>query len=292
MNGETWLHAAATLPAPFFVLIVAALIIFSVAGFPIPITVTMLLAGALAVQRPGGWALFAVLVVVVALANTLRDSVTLLLGRGGGALWQRFARRATDRNGHHRQMADMPVYSTTEHDARTKAAALTVRNAHITAPFRRRWLNRQRVMQITHGAVLEAAERAMHGEEWVVLSLTRLSVLASPFDLAVGALRMRWRTFLPPIFAGRVLHALVLLGTGAISGAAWRHGTNIPTISGLVSLVSIVVLVVPTVVNRRIVRSRPPVATGLAMHLAEERDRAVRGAATAPVATPDSPRPR
>jgi membrane protein DedA with SNARE-associated domain len=244
MNGEAWVQAAARLPVLLFILIVAALVLVSVAGFPVPITITLLLAGALAMQMHNGWLVFILLVLAVALTSTLRDIIALYLGRGGGALWQRFIKRKAR--------------------SAPEAHGVAVRDTRITAPPQRPSLlvlaDRLRRSDITNGTVLAAAERAMHGEEWAVLALTRLSPLASPFDLAVGALGMQLRTFIPPIFTGRIFYALVLLGAGAVSGAAWQHGGNLPTLIGILSVVLIVIMILPDIINRRLGRSRPPVA--------------------------------
>ncbi len=275
MNGEAWVQAAARLPAPLFVLIVAGLVFFSVAGIPIPITVTLLLAGALAAQMHNAWLIFAALVLTVALVSTLRDSIALYLGRGGGALWQRFARQRPQR-------------------AASRSGVL-VRNAQIALPRQGtsllKLLDRLRRSDITNGTVLAAAERAMHGEEWAVLALTRLSPLASPFDLAIGALGMRLRTFAPPVFAGRIVYAAILLGAGAISGTAWRHGGNMITLISILSLVLIVIMILPALINCRLIRSRPPAAAqsaadaimpGLAATVAPSAARAARATGDRP----------
>src|SRR5579871_4933017 len=117
MNGQAWLTGASHLPAPLFVLIVGALAIFSVSGVPVPITVTMLFAGAMTTRLPNGGLLFVALVLVLTAALTLRDGITLVLGRHGGRL---FARRPTRR-----------ALSTMQHEA------VMVRSAHIALPVAR-----------------------------------------------------------------------------------------------------------------------------------------------------------
>ncbi len=228
MNGGEWIAAAAHLPAPAFVLIVAALASFSIGGFPVPITATLLLAGALTTRLPHGPILFVVLATVLTTTLTLRDGATLLLGRHG----QRLLRR--------------------RREARTWASQgsdVAVRSAHIALPAAR--VQRQMRRHAARAKTLAAAQAILLHQGMLVLTLTRLSPLASPFDIAAGMLGMPLRRFLPPIAAGRLLYSLLLLGAGALSATAWGRGASVPQLAGLGSVILIALIIVPGVLSRR-----------------------------------------
>jgi membrane protein DedA with SNARE-associated domain len=230
-------QTAASLPAPIFVLIVGALVLFSVAGFPVPITVTLLLSGALSARMPDGTLLFAALVIVVTLCTTVRDVLALLLGRGGGHVWQRFVIR-------------QPLASPYRYDG------LVIRQRAIAHPPRRglayamrRRLRRKSKQNTT---IFAMVGQIAPQQQSLMLMLTRLSPLATPFDLALGAMGMGLRAYTPPILVGRAIYALLLLGGGALSGTAWERGASIPQLIGLLSLIVLVLLVLPSILSRRL----------------------------------------
>lgn len=237
MQAQAWVQAAAGLSAPLFVLIVGLLVLFSIAGFPIPITVTLLLAGALTTRMSHGGVIFLLLVVVVALVATLRDTLALLLGRGGGHLWRRNNTRAV--------VAGQS----------TAGAGPVVRQPISVVPRRSVWHTIwQRIGPHLgqNSVVVRAAQGLSPRQRAVMLVLTRLSPLASPFDIAFGILGLQLRIFVPPILLGRALYAIVLLGAGALSGAAWQRGASVPGLIGIFSLIVLVLLVLPAILSRRV----------------------------------------
>ncbi|MBA3826061.1 MAG: hypothetical protein H0X24_19450 [Ktedonobacterales bacterium] len=229
MSGEAWLAAAAHLPAPIFVLLVAGLATFSVGGVPVPITATLLLAGGLTTRLPNGPILFTVLLVVLTASLTLRDGVTLLLGRHSQRLWRR-------RSG--------------AREAVTGSNGIAVRSADIMLPVAR--MLRQQRRRAARAKTLATAQTLLLHQGALVLTLTRLSPLASPFDIAAGMLGMPLRRFIPPIAAGRLLYSLLLLGAGAISATAWGRGASVPQLAAIGSVILIIVIVLPGVLSRRI----------------------------------------
>jgi membrane protein DedA with SNARE-associated domain len=234
MNGEAWIAAAAHLPAPVFVLIVAGLAIFSIGGVPVPITATLLVAGALTTRLPHGPILFGVLVVALTVALTLRDGVTLLLGRHGE---QFFHRRGKT------------VHASAQH------MGIAVRSAHIALPATR--MERQLRQRAARRKRLVAIQTMLLHQGALVLALTRLSPLASPFDIAAGVLGMPLRRFIPPIAAGRLLYSLLLLGAGALSATAWRRGASLPQLAAIGSIILIVLLILTGIISRRAIERQP-----------------------------------
>lgn len=83
---ESLAHTATTMPAPELVVVVALLVFFSFGGLPVPMTATVMLAGAVAAHHAGALALFLALTAALALVTTARDVVMLLLS-SGGARW-------------------------------------------------------------------------------------------------------------------------------------------------------------------------------------------------------------
>jgi membrane protein DedA with SNARE-associated domain len=240
MSDGGWVAGAAHLPAPLFVLIVAGLAIFSIGGVPVPITVTLLAAGALTTRLPNGPLVFAALVVVLTAALTLRDGITLLLGRHGGRL---FRPRGV------------------LHASILVREGISIRSAHIIRPAAR--VGRQERRHAARAKTLAAAQAILLHQGVVVLALTRLSPLASPFDLAAGMLGMPLRRYLPPIAAGRMLYSALLLGAGALSATAWGRGASVPQLAALVSVVLIALIVLPGVLSRRAIQRQGAVTLAL-----------------------------
>ena len=237
MQTQAWLQAAATLPAPLFVFSVGLLVLISVAGIPLPITVTLLLAGALSTRMPDGGVVFAALLVVVTLATTLRDVLALLLGRGGGHLWQRRTRKKSDCIAS--SVTSGPII-------RQSIPAPSLRRGPLGALWQR-----LRTSVTKNSPVLAAAQRMAPQQRNLILILTRLSPLATPFDIAFGMLGMTLRVYVPPILVGRAIYSLLLLGAGALSGTAWQHGASLPQLLGILSVIVLVLMVLPSILSRR-----------------------------------------
>lgn len=244
--AEAWIRAAAHAPAPWFVLVVTLLVIFSIAGIPLPITITLLLAGALTAAMPQGGAVFLMLVITVALASTVRDA----LARGIGVSSAMLARRYASRPGAARQ-AQRSAWRGTSWWQGFQARG-------------RHWL-----AATSRSKTVARAQQMLQQRGLIILSISRFSLLASPLDIAAGMLGVPLRIFLPAVLLGRIPYALVLLGAGAISGNAWRSGASLPSLIGILSAVMVVVIIVPIILSQRVlkVQDAPLEATAPADHL-------------------------
>src|SRR5262249_49668543 len=88
---EGLVESAAHLPAPLFVVAVSLLVFVSVAGLPVPIPATLLIAGALSTQMPNGVLVFLALMAALTISTSARDVIVLLIGQHGlGRLWRWF----------------------------------------------------------------------------------------------------------------------------------------------------------------------------------------------------------
>lgn len=233
--AEAWIRAAAHAPAPWFVLVVTLLVIFSVAGIPLPITITLLLAGALTSAMPHGGVVLFALVIAVALASTLRDGVARAIGVGSALLARRYVAR--------------PHYP--GKPARSSQHGLQWWQGIVS-----RW---QRWLAATsQSQTITAAQQMLQQRGLIVLSISRFSLLASPLDIAAGMLGVPLRIFLPAVLLGRIPYALLLLGAGAISGNAWRSGASLPSLIGILSVVMVVVIIVPTFLSQRALKVHHP----------------------------------
>ncbi len=81
-----------------------------------------------------------------------------------------------------------------------------------------------------------------------------MTPLASLFDLAAGMAGMSLRRFVPPIVAGRLMWGSMLLAGGALFGQAWERSGSVPELAGMISLVIIIVIVLPTILGQRAMR--------------------------------------
>jgi membrane protein DedA with SNARE-associated domain len=84
-------HAATTMPAPELVAAVALLVFFSVGGVPVPMTATVMLAGAVAERSHAAVALFLALTLALTAVTAARDVVVVMLS-SGGARWASWVR--------------------------------------------------------------------------------------------------------------------------------------------------------------------------------------------------------
>jgi membrane protein DedA with SNARE-associated domain len=227
-----WVQGFAHVPAPLFVALVAGVLFVSIGGFPVPMTATVLVAGALAVHHAQAGALLLALSIAITLVVSARDATALLLGRHGARFW----RRVTDRRA----------------NALQSGSGVSVRRPVARASGARlRW---RRGPSAKSAAILAAAQRLLREQGAVVLFLTRLTPLASPFDLAAGMAGMSLRRFLPPIIAGRFVWGGMLLAGGALFGQAWEHSNSVPELAGIISIVIILLIVLPTVLGQRAMR--------------------------------------
>ena len=214
----TW---AANLPLPLFLLVTAVLVFISTGGVPVPISATLLLAGALATTMPHGVAVWVLLWLACAAALSGRDLGVLWISRQSAvslARWQAHWKSS-------------PTASTPP------------------APQRRPWWGR---WQARSRALLGEVEVLCHdllARGWWAVALTRLSPLATPLDIAAGALRFPALAFAGGIIPGRLLYVALFLTVGTLSGRAIQTG-NLLAITGALSTVLLVVILLPQLVRR------------------------------------------
>jgi membrane protein DedA with SNARE-associated domain len=114
-------------------------------------------------------------------------------------------------------------------------------------------LQRQAQRRASRAKTLAATQAILLRQGVVVLALTRLSPLASPFDIAAGMLGMSLRRYIPPIAVGRMLYCILLLGAGVLSATAWGHGASLPQLAAIISVIIIALIVLPSILSRRLI---------------------------------------
>ena len=230
---DGWLQAAAVLPAPQFILTAAVLMVVSFGGFPVPITATLLLAGALTVRMAQSGQIFLALIIVLALVLSGRDLVTYYLARQSSRWLQRRMKRVHEQN-------------LAFHDARSSVRSTAIRGATQRPPL---WLRRGD--PVARVRLLAALRRLLDRWGGPVLVLSRISPLASPCDVAAGIASMPMSIYAPSVTIGRFLFVGLWLGAGALSGQAWQHGASVPQLASIISGVLVALIIIPAVLSRR-----------------------------------------
>ncbi len=228
-------HTAATLPAPWFVLIVAAIVFISTSGVPVPISVALLVSGALTIAMPNGRLVWLALLAGTTLSLSARDMLLMWLSGHSARLINRW------RAGLHRPLTTSMV---------------RLRRPIRFPPQRRPAPLAQLLGFRPHRslATLEATCTQLLERGWFVIAVSRLSPLASPLDIAAGVLGYSPLTFARGIIPGRVVYAGLLLGIGALSGHAFQGGNVLQSVAALSAALIIVMAVLPNVTDRIIRR--------------------------------------
>ena len=229
------LLAAAHWPAPQFVIGVTLLVSVSTGGFPVPIVATILLAGALTTRMPMGNLVFLVLWLSLTVVMSGRDTLTIMLSTQG---WRWLQRRAARRQSANRGIPLPIVRRCLIRQSAQRAPALL---AMALLLARRR----------PHERVVPALQYLFARWGGAVLALSRLTPLASPIDIAIGALNIPLRIYVPSITLGRLLFVLLWLGAGALSGQAWQRGATTPELATIITVVVLALVVVPSLLSRR-----------------------------------------
>lgn len=228
------LHGAASLPVPLFIVIVASLVFISTGGIPVPISATLLVAGALATAMPDGALIWLALLSGAALSLSLRDLTVMWICRAGSPGIERLIARLAGGTGASNQ-------------PEREFGALPIPNMQRG----RQWLARQ--INTTLAEVQQLCTVLLR-RGWVAIALTRLSPLATPLDIAAGALRFAPLAFARGIVPGRFVYTALYLGAGAVSGRALQQG-NLLLIIGVISTVLVVLMILPPLVKRWAVRA-------------------------------------
>ena len=240
-HGKIWgamgifaggLLAATHWSAPQLVLSAAVLVLVSFFGLPVPITATILLAGALATRMTDGGLVFLALWLSLTLCMSLRDVLTFLLSKYG---W-RWLRRMTSK------APSVKTAHASQGMVVRRRIHLPVRHVASAAMLRRR-RERARMAQATRRLM------AHWGIPTVVIS--RLTPLTTPCDIAAAVVGMSLNVFTAAVVLGRVLYVLAWLGAGALSGQAWQHGATVPQLVGIVAVIVLALIVVPSLLSRR-----------------------------------------
>ncbi len=219
-------QAANSLPAPVFIGLVAVLLFVSTGGIPVPITATLLVAGALATAMPHGLLVWVGLLLASAISLTVRDLSYLWLS-GWGAMWLRRGTRGI---------------------AERRGFAWLGGNAVL-----RRWRHSATHYTKTTVRQVDALCRELLQRGWFVIALTRFSPLATPLDIAAGALRYPPLAFLSGILPGRLAYALLLLGAGSWAGQAFQRHDALLVVSAASTLL-VIIMLLPALVRRWLTR--------------------------------------
>ncbi len=215
-------QAANSLPAPAFIGLVAFLLFVSTGGIPVPITATLLVAGALATAMPHGLLVWVGLLLASAISLTVRDLSYLWLS-GWGMAWLRRGAHSIAGQRWRARIEGNPVLRHWQRFA-THYTLASVRQA-------------------------DAICREILQRGWFMIALTRFSPLATPLDIAAGALRYSPLAFLGGLFPGRLAYALLLLGVGSWVGQAILRRDALLVVSAASSAI-IVIMLVPALARR------------------------------------------
>src|SRR5271165_1100046 len=235
-------HAAAALPAPWFVLIVAAIVFISTSGVPVPISVALIVSGALTIALPHGRLVWLALLVSTTLALSARDMLLMWLSGHSARLINRW------RAGLHRPLTTSMVRL--RHPIRFPPQRRPAPLAQLLGFRPHRSL-----------ATLEATCTQLLERGWFVIAVSRLSPLASPLDIAAGVLGYSPLTFARGIIPGRIIYSGLLLSIGALSGRAFQGGNVLQTVAILSGALIVVMAVLPNLTDRvirRVSKARRP----------------------------------
>ncbi len=228
-------QAANSLPAPAFIGLVAFLLFVSTGGIPVPITATLLVAGALATAMPHGLLVWVSLLLASAISLTARDLSYLWLSSWGAA-WLR-------RGAHHLA-------------GRRRLARL------LDHPAVRRWQRFATHYTMTSVRQVDALCREILQRGWFVIALTRFSPLATPLDIAAGALSYPPLAFLGGLFPGRLAYTLLLLGAGSWAGQAIQRHDAMLVVSAA-STLFVIIMLLPALARRWLTHlTREPLSDG------------------------------